>query len=89
MFLPDAGRHRRGEIDVDEAVAIAKLNDARSVEEACAWLKPGEQLAVLSDRALIAMLARLPARAEPLADADAVKSLQPMTAPPQAGDQRP
>ncbi len=41
MFLPDAGRHRRGEIDVDEAVAIAKLNDARSVEEACAWLKPG------------------------------------------------
>jgi membrane glycosyltransferase len=89
MFLPDAGRHRRGEIDVDEAVAIAKLNDARSVEEACAWLKPGEQLAVLSDRALIAMLARLPARAEPLADADAVKALQPMTAPPQAGDQRP
>jgi membrane glycosyltransferase len=88
MFLPDAGRHRRGEIDVDEAVAIAKLNDARSVEEARAWLKPGEQVAVLSDRALIALLARLPARAEPLAeaDADAVKAAQAMTALSQAGD---
>ena len=61
MFLPDAGRHRRGEIDVDEAVATAKLNDARSLEEACAWLKPKERLAVLNDRALIALLARLPA----------------------------
>ncbi len=71
MFLPDAGRHRRGEIDVDEAVATAKLNDARSVEEACAWLKPKERLAVLNDRALIALLARLPARTEPLAEAEA------------------
>jgi membrane glycosyltransferase len=71
MFLPDAGRHRRGEIDVDEAVATAKLNDARSVEEACGWLKPRERLAVLNDRALIALLARLPARSEPLAEADA------------------
>jgi membrane glycosyltransferase len=91
MFLPDAGRHRRGEIDVEEAVAIAKLNDARSVEEACAWLRPGEQLAVLSDRALIALLARLPARAEPLAEAEAVAvpAAQATTALPQAGDQRP
>ena len=91
MFLPDAGRHRRGEIDVDEAVATAKLNDARSVEEARAWLKPGEQLAVLSDRALIALLARLPARAEPLAEADAGagEALQATTALAQAGDQRP
>ncbi len=50
-----------------------------------------EQLAVLSDRALIALLARLPARAEPLAEADAgaVKALQATTALPQAGDQRP
>jgi membrane glycosyltransferase len=70
-FLPDAIRHRRGEIDVDEAVAIAKLNDARSVEEACAWLKPKERLAVLTDRALIALLARLPLRAEPLVEAAA------------------
>ena len=65
LFLPDASRHRRGQIDVHEAVAIAKLNDARSIEEACAWLKHKERLAVLSDRALIALLARLPATVEP------------------------
>ncbi|MBV8663447.1 MAG: glucans biosynthesis glucosyltransferase MdoH, partial [Hyphomicrobiales bacterium] len=65
VFLPDASRHRRGEIDVNVAVATAKLNDARSVEEACGWLKPKERLAVLNDRALIAMLARLPATCEP------------------------
>jgi membrane glycosyltransferase len=60
-FLPEAGRRRRGEIDVDEAVATAKLSEARSLEEARSWLKPREKLAVLNDRALIAMLARLPA----------------------------
>ena len=65
LFLPDASRHRRGQIDVHEAVEIAKLNDARSIEEACAWLKHKERLAVLSDRALIALLARLPATVEP------------------------
>ena len=37
-----------------------KLNDAETVEDACAWLKPKERVAVLGDRALIAMLARLP-----------------------------
>ena len=47
MFLPEAGRHRRGEIDVEEAVATAKLTDARTLDEACAWLKPKERLAVL------------------------------------------
>ena len=60
-FLPEAGRRRRGEIDVEEAVATAKLNDARSLEEACTWLKPRERVAVLSDRALISMLVRLSA----------------------------
>jgi membrane glycosyltransferase len=91
MFLPDVGRHRRGEIDVDDAVATAKLNDARSVEEACLWLKPKEQLAVLNDRALIALLARLPARSEPLAEADAgaAKALHPLTAVAKAGDRGP
>jgi membrane glycosyltransferase len=89
MFLPDAGRRRRGEIGVEEAVATAKLNDARSIEEACAWLKPKERLAVLGDRALIAMLARLPARSEPLAEADVgvVKALHPPIAAATAGVQ--
>ncbi|HEY1942056.1 MAG TPA: glucans biosynthesis glucosyltransferase MdoH [Roseiarcus sp.] len=68
MFLPDASRHRRGEIDVNVAVAIAKLNDARSIDEARTWLKPKERLAVLNDRALIAMLARLPTTCDPVAE---------------------
>ena len=69
-FLPEAGRRRRGEVDVEEAVAISKLNDARHLDEACAWLKPREKLAVLNDRALIALLARLPAAAEPNAPSE-------------------
>ncbi len=70
-FLPESGRRRRGEIDVEEAVATAKLNDAQSLEDACAWLKRKERLAVLSDRALIAMLARLPERSEAQGEAGA------------------
>ena len=58
-FLPAAPRHILGEVDVDTAVAAAKLNDAETIEDACAWLRPRERLAVLNDRALIAMLARL------------------------------
>jgi membrane glycosyltransferase len=69
-FLPEAGRRRRGEIDVDEAVATAKLNDAQSLEDACVWLKRKERLAVLGDRALIALLARLPEQRQPLDEAE-------------------
>ena len=81
-FLPEAGRRRRGEIDVDEAVATAKLNDAQSLEDACAWLKRKERLAVLGDRALIALLARLPERREPLDESEG-------EAAGRAADQRP
>ena len=59
-FLPETPRHRLGDVDVDAAVAAAKLTDAETIEDACAWLKPKERVAVLADRALIAMLARLP-----------------------------
>ncbi len=62
-FLPEKPRHRLGDVDVDEAVAAVKLNDAETLEDACAWLKPKERVAVLGDRALIAMLARLPSAA--------------------------
>jgi len=62
-FLPEKPRHRLGDVDVDEAVAAIKLNDAETLEDACAWLKPRERLAVLGDRTLIAMLARLPTAA--------------------------
>ena len=52
------------------AVATAKLNDAETLEDACAWLKPKERVAVLGDRGLIAMLARLPEQREPLDEAE-------------------
>ncbi|MGD0720347.1 MAG: glucans biosynthesis glucosyltransferase MdoH [Roseiarcus sp.] len=60
FFLPSAGRRRRGEVDVEEAVATAKLNDAKSLEEVVGWLKPKERMAILNDRALISLLVRLP-----------------------------
>ena len=63
-FLAEAPRRRRGDIEIETAVAAAKLNDAQTLEDACAWLSPRERLAVLGDRALIAMLARLPRAAE-------------------------
>jgi len=63
-FLSEAPRHRRGEVEVEVAVATAKLNDAQTLEDARAWLSPRERVAVLGDRALIAMLARLPSAAE-------------------------
>ena len=63
-FLPERPRHRLGDVDVDLAVATVKLNDAETVEDACAWLKPKERVAALGDRGLIAMLARLPLAAE-------------------------
>jgi membrane glycosyltransferase len=59
-FLGESPRRRRGDIDVETAVAAAKLNDAQTLEDARAWLNSRERLAVLNDRALIAMLARLP-----------------------------
>ena len=65
-FLAEAPRRRRGDIDVETAVAAAKLNDAQTLEDARAWLNSRDRLAVLGDRALIAMLARLPsATAQP------------------------
>jgi membrane glycosyltransferase len=60
LFLPSAARRKRGEVDVEEAVATAKLNDAKSLEEIIGWLKPKERMALLNDRALISMLVRLP-----------------------------
>ena len=59
-FLAETPRRRRGDVDVETAVAAAKLNDAQTSEDARAWLNSRERLAVLNDRALIVMLARLP-----------------------------
>ncbi len=62
--LPPATPRMRGVIDPDRAVAEAKLNDARDIGEAARWLRPRERLILLQDRALIEMLARLPAKFE-------------------------
>jgi membrane glycosyltransferase len=58
-MLPSLERHRRGVIDPVRAVAVAKLNDAVTIDEAVEWLKPRERMIVLHDRSLIDMLARL------------------------------
>jgi membrane glycosyltransferase len=63
-YLPERPRHRLGDVDVQLAVATVKLSDAETVEDACAWLTPKERVAALGDRALIALLARLPRAAE-------------------------
>jgi membrane glycosyltransferase len=59
-LLPPAARRRRGEVETEIAMATAKLNDAKSLEEALRWLTPKERMALINDRALISMLARLP-----------------------------
>ncbi len=61
LFLPPAQPRLRGHIDTDRALAEAKLGDAQTLDEAITWLKPKERMVVLHDRALIDMLARLPA----------------------------
>jgi membrane glycosyltransferase len=60
LMLPPAPRRERGHVVPERAVAEAKLLDARSIEDAIAWLKPVERMVVLHDRALIHMLCHLP-----------------------------
>jgi membrane glycosyltransferase len=61
LMLPESSPRRRGEIEPDRAVAQAKLVDAETIEEAAIWLKSKERMVVLHDRALVALLASLPA----------------------------
>ncbi len=68
IFLPAAPVRPRGHIEPERAIAVAKLNDAESIEDAIDWLKPKERMVVLHDRALIDMLARLP-KARPQTEA--------------------
>ncbi|WP_376987353.1 glucans biosynthesis glucosyltransferase MdoH [Bosea sp. R86505] len=60
-MLPEAAPRRRGEIEPERAVAQAKLVDAETIDDAAIWLKPKERMVVLHDRALVALLASLPA----------------------------
>jgi membrane glycosyltransferase len=59
-FLPASVERPRGHIDESRVTASAKLDDAVSIDEAIAWLKPAERVAVLLDRALLNRLAALP-----------------------------
>ena len=63
-FLPNARPRHRGEITAERALAVAKLTDAETIEDAMDWLKPKERNVVLHDRALIALLCMLPSRAQ-------------------------
>jgi membrane glycosyltransferase len=59
-ILPAPVQRPRGDIDESRATASAKLDDAVSVDEAIAWLKPAERVAILLDRSLLGRLAALP-----------------------------
>ena len=50
----------RGDITADWALAEAKLDDAESVEQALAWLRPKETMAILNDGVLLKRFLRLP-----------------------------
>jgi membrane glycosyltransferase len=80
-FLPPAPHRARGDILPERAMAEAKLNDSRSIDDAVKWLQRKERVVLLNDRALIGVLARLPAgagMAQLFAGVDALA--------PQAGD---
>ena len=61
-FLPQMRPRHRGEISAERALAVAKLTDAETIDDAVNWLKPKERTVVLHDRALIALLCMLPSK---------------------------
>jgi membrane glycosyltransferase len=63
-MLPPAPARKRGEFQPERALAEAKLSEAASLEEAANWLQPKERNIVLTDRALLSILARLPETAK-------------------------
>ncbi len=63
-MLPPAASRRRGEFQAERALAEAKLGEAASLEEAAQWLQAKERNVVLTDRALLAIMARLPRAAK-------------------------
>lgn len=56
-----SGERQRGQVDPLEAMAIAKISEARSIPEALSWLGREERAAVIGDPGLLERLARLPA----------------------------
>lgn len=58
------GPRKRGQITAEWAQAEAKLDDAETIEDAIAWLKPKERMAVLNDAVLMRRLLDLPQAGE-------------------------
>jgi membrane glycosyltransferase len=71
-MLPPAEPRLRGQVAPERALAEALLTDADSIDEAAAWLRPRERNVIIRDRALIAVLARLPAAPAAHRSAEAV-----------------
>jgi membrane glycosyltransferase len=84
-LLPPVARRKRGEFETDTAMAAAKLNDATTLEEVLRWLTPKERMAVVNDRALISLLARLPEKA---AEASSEPDVEPELAAAPALDRK-
>jgi membrane glycosyltransferase len=59
-MLPVATRRDRGTFHAERALAEAKLSEAQTLEEVSKWLHPKERGVVLTDRALLSILAKLP-----------------------------
>ncbi len=58
-WLPDGEGRRNGEFTAEQALAEAKLNEAKTIDEALSWLRPKERMALLQDRGLIERLLTL------------------------------
>ena len=65
-FLPENHGRKRGDVDLDHAMATARLMEAVTIGEASGWLKRRERAAVMGDRALLSQLAALEPRDAPL-----------------------
>lgn len=58
-LIQELPSRKKGEIDVDKAVALAKIKDASSLEEAKSWLTKKEVILTLHDKDLTSRLAKL------------------------------
>ena len=59
-MLPPGKARKPGDINRDRAVAVAKLTDAKTLDDLSAWLHPKELMALLHDRALLHWMQSLP-----------------------------
>ena len=58
--LPPGEPRKRGAVQPERAIAEARIRDAESVDDVVSFIQPKEAMALLGDRGLIAMFARLP-----------------------------